>query len=677
MLRLLVCLHFLASLSYVLAVTVYGPFGAQHSSGTASSAEPSATLGNTDWVQRLNAYNNVRLQPPPLPNPMPPTSFPITLPSQAQNMPGLSIPQRGDFWGFSIEMSVVQQVIGKNASFIQVPFLNLLGTVVERAGRVRVRVGGNTQETATLVDSLADNAIIEKAKSQITVSTADQTPTLLYTPELLHLLSNVSALVNAKWYLGIPMNDTSNLRLQIAEAADAILGDNVLGYQVGNEPDLYADHGHRPPNYNQTDYYNEFGVVMNAVQQDAKIKHKSNLIAPSLQGTWNPEDLFATGFLDSYASSLDVIAMEHYPDQNCAAEFPTGGFGSIKDPQTVFPNYLTHASGQNMVKPYLNTAGIAQGLGKEFMMFETNTASCGGFPGVSDSFASALWAVDYGLQMAYSNFTGALLHVGGQNVSYNPFTPPPTNLSVFDQWTVGPVFYSTLFMAEALGTTNTSRVVDLFANGGNEFTPAYGIYEDHALARVALVNFMNGQDGQGAYNVTLSVGGVQVGEPNDTPAQVKVKWPPTPTLTSFRRYLLAPSVSEKDHITWANQTFGGRFQADGRLSGSELIQTIACDQNANTCQIPVPAPGAALVFLSNNAQSGADPATMTFSTTAVTKAIETLTIDASALATSNGHAGKFPLSGTSKGSSGGATALTVPLSLSFVSVLLGALILLR
>ena len=108
-----------------------------------------------------------------------------------------------------------------------------------------------------------------------------------------------------------------------------------------------------------------------------------------------------------------------YPDQNCAAEFPNGDFGPIKDPQTVFANYLSHASGQQIVQPYLNSAGIAQGLGKEFMMFETNTASCGGFPGVSDSFASALWAVDYGLQMAYSNFTGALLHVGGQNVSYN------------------------------------------------------------------------------------------------------------------------------------------------------------------------------------------------------------------------------------------------------------------
>lgn len=52
-------------------------------------------------------------------------------------------------------------------------------------------------------------------------------------------------------------------------------------------------------------------------------------------------------------------------------------------------------------------------------MFETNTASCGGFNGVSDSFGAALWALDYGLQMAYSNFTGALLHIGGMDVSYN------------------------------------------------------------------------------------------------------------------------------------------------------------------------------------------------------------------------------------------------------------------
>ena len=39
---------------------------------------------------------------------------------------------------------------------------------------------------------------------------------------------------------GIPMNDTSNLRLQIAEVGEQVLGPNLIGLQLGNEPDLYA-----------------------------------------------------------------------------------------------------------------------------------------------------------------------------------------------------------------------------------------------------------------------------------------------------------------------------------------------------------------------------------------------------------------------------------------------------
>ena len=52
-------------------------------------------------------------------------------------------------------------------SFLQVPFLNLLATVADRGGSVRIRVGGNTQETATLVDSLPDGAMIGKDKTVI------------------------------------------------------------------------------------------------------------------------------------------------------------------------------------------------------------------------------------------------------------------------------------------------------------------------------------------------------------------------------------------------------------------------------------------------------------------------------------------------------------------------------
>jgi hypothetical protein len=59
------------------------------------------------------------------------------------------------------------------------------------------------------------------------------------------MLRNISSLVNARWHLGIPFNDTYNFRLEIAEQGQAILGEYLVGLQAGNEPDLYGSHGRR------------------------------------------------------------------------------------------------------------------------------------------------------------------------------------------------------------------------------------------------------------------------------------------------------------------------------------------------------------------------------------------------------------------------------------------------
>ena len=75
--------------------------------------------------------------------------------------------------------------------------------------------------------------------------------------------------------------------------------------------------------------------------------------------------------------------------------------------------------------PYLNGTALAQKMGKEFMMFETNIGSCGGVPGISDAFASSLFMTDYALAMVTQGVSGAHMHMGGQNASYNvrlPFT---------------------------------------------------------------------------------------------------------------------------------------------------------------------------------------------------------------------------------------------------------------
>lgn len=101
---------------------------------------------------------------------------------------------------------------------------------------------------------------------------------------------------------------------------------------------------------------------------------------------------------------------------------------------------------------------------------------------------------------------------------------PPGNLTSFEQWTVGAIFYSALVVAEAIGPTGTAQVVDLFSNSANDFTPGYAIYENGTLARMVLINFMTDPSGANDYTAQISVGGGQTGEGVSTPPQVYTKY---------------------------------------------------------------------------------------------------------------------------------------------------------
>lgn len=103
----LLCFAPLASVHGQITVYSQVPLG-QMGSETSTSADPAATT--------LAAYNDTLLQPPPVPNPAPPTQFTLELQTNAGAVTGLSIPhQDGSLWGFSIEMSVVTQVCKYNS----------------------------------------------------------------------------------------------------------------------------------------------------------------------------------------------------------------------------------------------------------------------------------------------------------------------------------------------------------------------------------------------------------------------------------------------------------------------------------------------------------------------------------------------------------------------------------
>ncbi|KAB5589021.1 hypothetical protein CTheo_7533 [Ceratobasidium theobromae] len=638
------------------SVTIHGP--GVTTTSTAAAADATYT--------GAAAYDTTNLNPP-----APPTDLNKDIPVQLYTggMDNLSIKQKGSFLGFSIELSVADQILGRNSSHLQVPFLNHMSNLKARAGKVSIRVGGNTQETSVLIpDGFSSGYVIEKFRRP--GSTPTETPLIYFSPELIYSMKNISSLVPMEYYFGLNWIDPNNFTnsVLVAETVESILGTDLLALQLGNEPDLYDVHGKRPVNpYTFDIYMNEFQQAVNQLNAAPAFTNRDILLAPSSCCNWNETQLFEAGFVEKFKDSLKILAVQHYPTNNCKIN------GNVLDPQTIFPDFLRHGgsgySPVSMVNPYRSTSAIAATYNKPIVMLETNTGSCGGFPGISDTFGAALWAADLAFQLAAANFSQALLHVGGQNVYYNPFTPPPTNQSTFHQWTTGAIYYSALVTAEAFGSTGNSQIVDLTMNNNNDFTPGYAIYENGNPTKVVLFNYITDASGNSDYTARISVGGGNTGQPGATPSSIKV------------RRLAASSVNQKYNITWAGQTLGDQFNSDGRMKGDVATEEFPCDATSGTCVVQVKAPSIVLVFLNDQTLQESSPppeGAKTFATTAATRLRNTATVDQAVMATTNGRGGgKFGggmLGSTSVGSVSSAWRVAVPGMVALVGGALGAVL---
>jgi len=64
-----------------------------------------------------------------------------------------------------------------------------------------------------------------------------------YSPLLFYTMSNISALVSAEWFYGLSFNQSAAANPTVnaptaAEWAQKVLGNNLRGLAIGNEPDL-------------------------------------------------------------------------------------------------------------------------------------------------------------------------------------------------------------------------------------------------------------------------------------------------------------------------------------------------------------------------------------------------------------------------------------------------------
>jgi hypothetical protein len=262
-----------------------------------------------------------------------------------------------------------------------------------------------------------------------------------------------------------------------ATAADAHvvaagLGPDLLAIACGNEPNLYSRNHRRPAGYGVRQYVAEDDECLRAVRLGAP---GVPLAGPDLQ---------PPGWLSYYAAHergrVSTLNEHFYPLTDCG-----GAHANAAD-------LLSARTAANEAGNMSAAAHAAAILGGSLRVAETNSASCSGIPGVSDTFASALWAVDFSLLAAEHHAVGVNFH---SSLSWGCAAYSPLCRSAPGQYEPRPMYYGLLL----LGSLGTGRLLPV--HSGTAGLTVHAVRAADGSVRVVLENLRSG-----AFGVRLRAG---------------------------------------------------------------------------------------------------------------------------------------------------------------------------
>jgi hypothetical protein len=211
------------------------------------------------------------------------------------------------------------------------------------------------------------------------------------------------------------------------------LGPALLGLACGNEPDHWNADGHRPQSWSAKDEPADAAACLAAVRAGAP---KAPFVGND--AGYNEGTGFITDYFPWAKGKAALLTRHFYPLTNCADK----ARGSAQD----LVSAKTAATEDQRLKA---VADEAAKVSLPLRMSETNSASCSGIPGVSDSDASALWAADYLLRLAENGIVGANFHGSLTDDKCTGYTPLCRTGD--HEYRAQPVYYGMLF-AHLMGT---------------------------------------------------------------------------------------------------------------------------------------------------------------------------------------------------------------------------------
>lgn len=200
--------------------------------------------------------------------------------------------------------------------------------------------------------------------------------------------------------------------LWAAAARTGLPAHRIIAFEIGNEPDIYSrgdwlsilkgDVDARrdvPITLSVQRYVRDFAAYRAAI---ARMAPDTPVLGPALGNPVVHRDWIAR-LLGHPHPGLAAVTAHRYPYSECA--FPgTPAYATVR-------RVLSEAASAGLARGIEPDVAMAHRAGLPFRLTELNSVTCGGRPGVSDTFATALWAPDALLELLRAGVDAVNVHV--------------------------------------------------------------------------------------------------------------------------------------------------------------------------------------------------------------------------------------------------------------------------
>lgn len=366
-----------------------------------------------------------------------------------------------------------------------------------------IRVGGNTQDTAVYNPHYSGWIFVPNPAG------TQAYDTMMFGPKYFTAINNLPPKTPVSMGIGMTNNGSSAINMTVAiaqQALEKLTSVNLVGLEVGNEPDLYILNNFRPSTWTTQDYGNEWiervEAIYNQVLQPNNIGtaffEAACTATTAAYPAYKISNLVGTGVGTNNGAYLAGWNQHDYYY-----------YVNVSNYQLTLSELMQLGATAGQFKGWAAQANEAKVTGKPYYVREMGSVGPEGIEGISNTFGNAIWTLNFFLYASTVGVDSVQMHML-QDSFGSPWQPI---VDVANQDTfVRPSYYAFAAMNQIIGAKCATKVAqnDLSnypSSYGNRLA-VYSVYDGNNLQTLVLLNTAvaySGDNNIGSQDFTISL----------------------------------------------------------------------------------------------------------------------------------------------------------------------------